>query len=410
RAFRQAAGRGLQHGDGRDAARDADDRLGRQARSAQGAHRPARPRRLGATVRSAGQAFRCGNPRRRNGRAQRPGAACPCAAARAPIWRQARRNRGRLHPAHAGGWRRREPRHRDLRDFAFAESAREGAQGAGDRALPAQPQPRAAAEQAADHVGSARIGSDRAGRGRDPVHLPRRGLQRGVAGQGRGRDHHRQAAQRSHRHRSARFSRTVHTLRESRAAGQILVSGGSSVASRSERVLVTGARGFTGRYLVDRLRADGYSVVGMTEALPAGASEVHANLLDPGAMARAVELARPDRVVHLAALSFVAHDDVEATYRVNLLGSLALLQALDAMSTPIRSVILASSAAVYGNVNADAIEETAAPAPVSHYGASKRAMELVAATFRDRLPIVVVRPFNYTGPGQAEHFAVPKVV
>jgi len=182
------------------------------------------------------------------------------------------------------------------------------------------------------------------------------------------------------------------------------------VASRSERVLVTGARGFTGRYLVDRLRADGYSVVGMTEALPAGASEVHANLLDPGAMARAVELARPDRVVHLAALSFVAHDDVEATYRVNLLGSLALLQALDAMSTPIRSVILASSAAVYGNVNADAIEETAAPAPVSHYGASKRAMELMAATFRDRLPIVVVRPFNYTGPGQAEHFAVPKVV
>ncbi len=182
------------------------------------------------------------------------------------------------------------------------------------------------------------------------------------------------------------------------------------MASRSERVLVTGARGFTGRYLVDRLRADGYSVVGMTEALPAGASEVHANLLDSGATARAVELARPDRVVHLAALSFVAHDDVEATYRVNLLGSLALLQALDAMSTPIRSVILASSAAVYGNVYADAIEETAAPAPVSHYGASKRAMELMAATFRDRLPIVVVRPFNYTGPGQAEHFAVPKVV
>jgi len=182
------------------------------------------------------------------------------------------------------------------------------------------------------------------------------------------------------------------------------------VASGSERVLVTGARGFTGRYLVDRLRADGYGVVGMTEALPAGASEVHANLLDPGATARAVELVRPDRVVHLAALSFVAHDDVEATYRVNLLGSLALLQALEAVSAPIRSVILASSAAVYGNVNADAIEETAAPAPVSHYGASKLAMELMAAMFRGRLPIVVVRPFNYTGPGQAEHFAVPKVV
>ena len=182
------------------------------------------------------------------------------------------------------------------------------------------------------------------------------------------------------------------------------------MASRSERVLVTGARGFTGRYLVDRLRTDGYEVVGMTEALPAGASEVHANLLDAGATARAVELVRPDRIVHLAALSFVAHDDVEATYRVNLLGSLALLQALATGSMPIRSVILASSAAVYGHVDADAIDETVAPAPVSHYGASKLAMEHMAATFRDRLPIVVVRPFNYTGPGQAEHFAVPKVV
>ena len=182
------------------------------------------------------------------------------------------------------------------------------------------------------------------------------------------------------------------------------------MASRSERVLVTGARGFTGRYLVGLLRADGYDVVGMTEALPAGATEVHANLLDAGAIAGAVELARPDRVVHLAALSFVAHGDVEATYRVNLLGSLALLQALDTRSTSIRSVILASSAAVYGNVDADAIAETVAPAPVSHYGASKLAMEHMAATFRDRLPIVVVRPFNYTGPGQAEHFVVPKVV
>ncbi len=182
------------------------------------------------------------------------------------------------------------------------------------------------------------------------------------------------------------------------------------MASRSERVLVTGARGFTGRYLVDRLRADGYEVVGMTEALPTGASEVHANLLDAGATARAVELARPDRIVHLAALSFVAHDDVEATYRVNLLGSLALLQVLATGSMPIRSVILASSAAVYGNVGVDTIDETVAPAPVSHYGASKLAMEHMAATFHDRLPIVVVRPFNYTGPGQAEHFAVPKVV
>jgi nucleoside-diphosphate-sugar epimerase len=175
-------------------------------------------------------------------------------------------------------------------------------------------------------------------------------------------------------------------------------------------VLVTGARGFTGRYLCDRLRADGYEVIGLTESLPAAAGEVHANLLDAAATAHAVELARPDRVVHLAAVSFVAHEDVEAIYRVNLLGSLALLQALAPHADRIRSVILASSASVCGNVEVDAIDETMPSAPASHYGASKLAMEHMAATFRDRLPIVVARPFNYTGPGQAELFVVPKIV
>jgi nucleoside-diphosphate-sugar epimerase len=182
------------------------------------------------------------------------------------------------------------------------------------------------------------------------------------------------------------------------------------VASRSERVLVTGARGFTGRHLCERLRADGYDVVGLVESPPAGADEAQANLLDAAAMASAVEQARPDRVIHLAAVSFVAHDDVEAIYRTNVLGSLALLRALAARAGRVRSVILASSANVYGNVEHPVIDETVPPEPVSHYAASKLAMEHMAATFRNDLPIVIARPFNYTGPGQAEHFVVPKIV
>ena len=110
-------------------------------------------------------------------------------------------DRRRLSAADAGGRRRREPRDRDIRDIALAQGAGQGAQGAGDGAVAAQPQPRAAAEQAAGDVGPARIGSHRAGRRRDPVHLPRRSLQPGHAGQGHRRDHHRQAAQRPDRHR-----------------------------------------------------------------------------------------------------------------------------------------------------------------------------------------------------------------
>jgi nucleoside-diphosphate-sugar epimerase len=182
------------------------------------------------------------------------------------------------------------------------------------------------------------------------------------------------------------------------------------VASRSERVLVTGARGFTGRHLCEHLRASGYEVTGLVESLPAGANEVHANLLDSAATARAVEQARPDRVIHLAAVSFVAHDDVEGIYKTNLLGSLALLRALAARPAGVRCVILASSANVYGNVERAAIDESVPCTPTSHYAASKLAMEHMAGTVRNTLPTVITRPFNYTGPGQPEHFLVPKIV
>ncbi len=182
------------------------------------------------------------------------------------------------------------------------------------------------------------------------------------------------------------------------------------MASRSERVLVTGSRGFTGRHLCARLRAHGYQVIGLTDVLPVGLDEVHANLLDTEATARAVGIASPHRVVHLAAVSFVAHENVEQIYRTNLLGSLALLQALVALPEPVRCVVLASTANVYGNARAESVDEAVPPSPVSHYAASKLAMEHMAATFRDILPLVIARPFNYTGPGQPEHFLVPKIV
>ncbi|HVP88669.1 MAG TPA: GDP-mannose 4,6-dehydratase [Casimicrobiaceae bacterium] len=173
---------------------------------------------------------------------------------------------------------------------------------------------------------------------------------------------------------------------------------------------MTGAHGFTGRHLTTALRAAGYEVIGLVESPPVASDEVCADLTDAAATARAVEEARPDRVIHLAAISFVAHDGVEAIYRTNVLGSLGLMQALALRSEAIRAVILASSANVYGNVGDGAIDESTLPAPLSHYAASKLAMEHMAATFRDLLPVVIVRPFNYTGPGQSEQFVVPKLV
>lgn len=178
------------------------------------------------------------------------------------------------------------------------------------------------------------------------------------------------------------------------------------MASRSDagRVLVTGCSGFTGRYIAERLRASGY------EVFDPEADGRRFDLTEPATLAPVVAEARPDYVIHLAALSFVAHADAIAFYRVNTLGTTNLLDALLAGGNPPRRVIVASSANVYGNATADPITEVTPPAPVNHYAASKLAMEHLAATYADRLPLTITRPFNYTGVGQAGQFLIPKLV
>jgi nucleoside-diphosphate-sugar epimerase len=112
----------------------------------------------------------------------------------------------------------------------------------------------------------------------------------------------------------------------------------------------------------------------------------------------------------LAALSFVGHGDPEAFYRVNVLGTVNLLEALSAEVIPPEKILIASSANIYGSPDRDTIDETICPAPVNHYACSKLAMEHMVRTWFDRLPIIITRPFNYTGPGQDERFLVPKIV
>ncbi|MBV8634581.1 MAG: NAD-dependent epimerase/dehydratase family protein [Burkholderiaceae bacterium] len=173
-------------------------------------------------------------------------------------------------------------------------------------------------------------------------------------------------------------------------------------------VLLTGARGFTGAYVKAELERAGCRVVGAVVADPA-AGEVKLDLTDAANCRAVVEAVRPDYVVHLAAISFVQHADAAEFYRVNTVGTANLLQALVDAGLQPRRVLLASSANVYGNAGG-VIAETQAPQPVNHYAASKLAMEHMAATYTERLPIVLTRPFNYTGAGQEARFLVPKIV
>ena len=185
------------------------------------------------------------------------------------------------------------------------------------------------------------------------------------------------------------------------------------------RILITGAEGFTGQYLAAALHEHGHEVHGLVLRPPVVAADganphfaqTHVcDLLDPTGLARLVKAVRPDKVAHLAGIAFVGHDDVESFYRVNTVGTRHLLAALAGSDTPPTAVLLASSANVYGNAAEGMLDESTAPAPANDYAVSKLAMEYMARTWRDQLPITIVRPFNYTGVGQSEDFLLPKIV
>ncbi len=134
------------------------------------------------------------------------------------------------------------------------------------------------------------------------------------------------------------------------------------------------------------------------------------DLTDGEAVQREVLAAAPDAVVHLAAISFVDHADKILLYDVNVFGTINLLESLVQLPQPPRVVLLASSANVYGNCENSPISEKQIPAPVNHYAMSKLAMESIARNYFNLLPILIARPFNYTGPGQSAHFIIPKLI
>ncbi|WP_166424741.1 GDP-mannose 4,6-dehydratase [Paraglaciecola sp. 20A4] len=164
-------------------------------------------------------------------------------------------------------------------------------------------------------------------------------------------------------------------------------------------VLVTGSSGFTGKYVVQELELQGFAVVrGIVD------------LRNYNEVLQVVKDSKPNFVIHLAALAFVANNSINDLYEVNLLGTVNLLKALTEVKLELFKVILASSANIYGNCKVDKIDEFQAPAPENHYGVSKYSMELAAAQWQSQLPLLFTRPFNYTGVGQHKRFLIPKII
>jgi len=179
----------------------------------------------------------------------------------------------------------------------------------------------------------------------------------------------------------------------------------------SRRVLVTGSEGFTGKYVCAEFARAGWEVWGAgVQPKPLDAQYLQIDLSKPDSLKPISEEIKPDVVIHLAALAFVAEEDPSLFYQVNVIGTRNLLETLCHQDPPPECTILASSANVYGNSDLEILSETCPTHPANDYAVSKLAMEYLAKTYSDRLPITITRPFNYTGVGQSGRFLIPKIV
>lgn len=180
-----------------------------------------------------------------------------------------------------------------------------------------------------------------------------------------------------------------------------------------KKVLVTGAGGFAGTWMVRLLVERGYEVVGgvrRTGISRLPCPETILDLEDPSSVFSAIKDVQPEAIIHLAGMAspHLSNDRPEAAYQVNFLGAHRVLDACRVLGLSPK-VVLAGSATVYGKVDPInlPLREDCPVRPTDAYSLAKASAEMLCGVFANFLPVVVARPFNHTGPGQMTDFVLP---
>jgi GDP-4-dehydro-6-deoxy-D-mannose reductase len=182
--------------------------------------------------------------------------------------------------------------------------------------------------------------------------------------------------------------------------------------------LITGIHGFAASHLADFLIKQNEEVCGIARSLANDRNVKHiqseitvfsADIRNRSEVSKIVADVRPDRIYHLASVSFIPHAEQEgnASFKTIWNGTWNVLESVKELGLNCK-VLYAGSSEVYGKVveGEGLVKENRALQPVSLYGVSKAAAELLAHSYyiRDGLDVVRVRPYNHTGPRQNSQF------
>lgn len=179
-----------------------------------------------------------------------------------------------------------------------------------------------------------------------------------------------------------------------------------------KRALITGINGFVGPYLKNELEQNGYTVFGLgTEAHEEQDRYFQADITDKKRVEEVVKEIKPEYMFHLAGIGVPASAEQNRAliHSVNVFGTKNILDAA-LLSDSISKILIVSSAYVYGDPLYLPIDEKHPLNGKGPYAESRIQQEEMISGYMDKLPLIITRSFNHTGPGQSDTFVIPKIV